>query len=79
MAGQWQCDGSGSAGMEIEEASVNGDEALEFLEQPWPRVARLRWPFGLSYSGSWPSSTHRVDPRVMGSYAHATGASPERR
>ena len=31
VAGQWQCDGSGSAGMEIEEASVNGDEALEWL------------------------------------------------
>ena len=41
MAGQWQCDGSGSAGMEIEEASVNGDEALEFIEPVLEPVVSL--------------------------------------
>ena len=41
VAGQWQCDGSGSAGMEIEEASVNGDEALEFIEPVLEPVVSL--------------------------------------
>ena len=32
VAGEWQCDGSGSAGIDGEERSVDGHEAREFLE-----------------------------------------------